>query len=391
MKKYMMFIGVCFLIYSCTSNDVVVNENNQRYKLTKEYKLVETGEKVFVLDSESQPRNRCIQLYKNKENDSLYYTFYNEYNNSIYVYDYHSASYLNKIQLYKEGNNGVYPHRSGYYISSFDTIYFYSMTTQRLYVLNYHGEKYRTINLRANLSDNVIPPTVRVSAESPIYKINQNLYLCGSINEEFEDADSLNNLIITKINSYDDNCTPHLSVGYPDSYRKGNWGDAYFRNTFWCYNEINKSFYISFPNDHYIYKTDLNKVERIYAGSSYADNISSIDHPKYIPLPKKKRIAHYLSSYYYRAITYDSYRNIYYRIVEHPWINYNPDERPWKKPISVIVFDSNFHFIGETLLSKDYNLSADNFMITSEGLLLRKETDNEDEMKYTIFKLEKND
>lgn len=240
-----MFIGVCFLIYSCTSNDVVVNENNQRYKLTKEYKLVETGEKVFVLDSESQPRNRCIQLYKNKENDSLYYTFYNEYNNSIYVYDYHSASYLNKIQLYKEGNNGVYPHRSGYYISSFDTIYFYSMTTQRLYVLNYHGEKYRTINLRANLSDNVIPPTVRVSAESPIYKINQNLYLCGSINEEFEDADSLNNLIITKINSYDDNCTPHLSVGYPDSYRKGNWGDAYFRNTFWCYNEINKSFYIA--------------------------------------------------------------------------------------------------------------------------------------------------
>ena len=113
----------------------------------------------------------------------------------------------------------------------------------------------------------------------------------------------------------------------------------------------------------------------------------SIDYSKSIPTPKKKRIAHYLSSYYYRAIIYDKYKNIYYRIIEHPWINYNPNERPWKKPLSIIIYDSNFQFLGETKLAEEYNLSANNFIITKEGLLIRKETNNEDEIKYTVFKL----
>lgn len=82
-----------------------------------------------------------------------------------------------------------------------------------------------------------------------------------------------------------------------------------------------------------------------------------------------------------------SIKNIYYRIIEHPWINYNPNERPWKKPLSIIIYDSNFQFLGETKLAEEYNLSANNFIITKEGLLIRKETNNEDEIKYTVFKL----
>lgn len=41
----------------------------------------------------------------------------------------------------------------------------------------------------------------------------------------------------------------------------------------------------------------------------------------------------------------------------------------------------------ETKLAEEYNLSANNFIITKEGLLIRKETNNEDEIKYTVFKL----
>lgn len=383
MKLYCIIL--IFLCFSCS--ETIVNRNELKEQLIPTYELIEDGEKTFILDSESQPRNRCIQLFRNPQNDSTYYSFYNEYNNSIYIFDFESTSFIKKIQLQKEGPDGVYPHRSGYYISSFDSIYFYSMATQRVYILNSQGKKYHTIDLRFNMDSEKIPPTIKVEADSPMYKIGNNLYLCGGINEEFADADSINHLIITKINVCKDDATPELFVGYPESYRQGNWGEAYFRNTFWCYNKKEKLFLISFPNDHYIYKTDLTKVTKIYAGSMYANSISSIDYSKSIPTPKKKRIAHYLSSYYYRAIIYDKYKNIYYRIIEHPWINYNPNERPWKKPLSIIIYDSNFQFLGETKLAEEYNLSANNFIITKEGLLIRKETNNEDEIKYTVFKL----
>ena len=56
-------------------------------------------------------------------------------------------------------------------------------------------------------------------------------------------------------------------------------------------------------------------------------------------------------------------------------------------PLSIIIYDSNFQFLGETKLAEEYNLSANNFIITKEGLLIRKETNNEDEIKDFVFKL----
>ena len=53
--------------------------------------------------------------------------FYNEYNNSIYLYNYHKPENYQIIHLEKEGPNGVYPYASGYHIKTLDSIYFYSM------------------------------------------------------------------------------------------------------------------------------------------------------------------------------------------------------------------------------------------------------------------------
>lgn len=113
MKLYCIIL--IFLCFSCS--ETIVNRNELKEQLIPTYELIEDGEKTFILDSESQPRNRCIQLFRNPQNDSTYYSFYNEYNNSIYIFDFESTSFIKKIQLQKEGPDGVYPHRSGYYIS----------------------------------------------------------------------------------------------------------------------------------------------------------------------------------------------------------------------------------------------------------------------------------
>lgn len=75
MKLYCIIL--IFLCFSCS--ETIVNRNELKEQLIPTYELIEDGEKTFILDSESQPRNRCIQLFRNPQNDSTYYSFYNEY------------------------------------------------------------------------------------------------------------------------------------------------------------------------------------------------------------------------------------------------------------------------------------------------------------------------
>jgi hypothetical protein len=401
--RYPFFVVLNFIFFlSCTK--IVVNENDLKGKFKATYTLEKNdeGKKKFVLDSESTQKIRCVQLFEDASNDSVYFTFLNRHNYSIYFYDFKTGDFFKKIELEKEGPNGVYPYvTDGYYIHSYDSIYYYSYNTDYLYLLNHKGEKYHTINYMADYTNmkswdmerfrkNRIPPMLQLSTGKPMYKIDDTLYLCGEMTEEFGRVDSINHLLLTTIDTKrDDSIDFH--VGYPESYREGNWGENYFRQVFWCMNPTTKLFLVSFPNDHYIYQTDLKQVNKIYAGSMYAGDIKSVDYPTVIPLPKDKRMSHYFENYSYSAIIYDKYRNVYYRMVEHPWKEYHQgmDWMPWLKQLSIVILDKDLHFIGETMLDMEYRLSASRFMLTTEGLLLHKQTDDEDELIFDLFTLTK--
>jgi hypothetical protein len=381
----------------------VVNENDMQGKFKATYTLKKNNEggKKFVLDSESVQRNRCVQLFEDVSNDSVYFTFLNTYNYSIYFYDFKTGDFLRKIKIEKEGPNGVNPYViDGYYIASCDSIYFYSHRNHSLYLLNHKGEKRHTINYMTKFDNmkswkekdfqkNFVPPMVQLSTGKPMYKINGIIYLCGEMTEELGNVDSINQLLLTTIDTQnDDSIAFHL--GYPKSYREGNWGENYFREVFWCMNPANKSFVVSFPNDHYIYQTDLKQVNKIYAGSMYAGDIKSLDSPTFIQ-SKSRRLSHYFENYSYNTVIYDKYRNVYYRMVEHPWKDYDTskDWRPWLKQVSIIILDENFNLMGETLLDMEYRFVALKFMVSEDGLLLYKQTDNDDEWVYDLFTLTK--
>jgi Tat protein secretion system quality control protein TatD with DNase activity len=123
----------------------------------------------------------------------------------------------------------------------------------------------------------------------------------------------------------------------------------------------------------------------------YADDIKSIDHPTLIPVPKNKQMSHYFENYSYSAVIYDKYRNVYYRMVERPWKEYHQDMdwMPWLKQLSIVILDEDLNFIGETLLDMEYRITASQFMVTAEGLLLHNRTDDEDELIFDLFTLTK--
>ena len=68
--------------------------------------LDELRSKSFLLDSDTAPKPLYIQMIK----DSLgnrQLSFLNNYNNSIYVYDYESHGFVDKITFEKNGPNAV--------------------------------------------------------------------------------------------------------------------------------------------------------------------------------------------------------------------------------------------------------------------------------------------
>jgi hypothetical protein len=397
--KFIPFIIITLFFISC--GEVIQNKNDLKNTLKETFTLEPGQEKIFALDNESVPLNLCVRLVDKMQVDSIYYTFFNEYNKSLYFYDFKTSEFLYKIHLDTEGPNGVYPYRSGYHIASYDTIYFYSLKTNYIYTLDHEGHKYQTFNYMDTYYEklkamnffeyrrNQIPPSVNVTTENPIYIIDDKMYLCGQITEEFGKVDSINHLVITTIDIKTNEI--EFNAGYPESYRKGNWGEAFFREVFWCYNQTKEQFILSFPNDHYVYcyQVDFKTVSKVYAGSIYAGSIPSMSFPLAFSPPKGMRNAHYFENYYYRAIIYDKYRNVYYRIVEHPWKDYhaNVNIMDWLKPVSIIIYDSDFNFLGEKMLDMDYHLAYMNFILAEDGLYLYKKTDNEDEIVYTQFVL----
>lgn len=386
MKNIILFIFTLLLLISC--NKVV--EISNEYKDFKDiYKLTEVKSISFPLDSESQPLTFCTQYYKKENTDSTFFTFYNEHNNSIYFYDYKTQNIKRIIHLEKEGPNGVYPYNSGYFIWNMDSIFFSSMHTNKIFLLDSIGIKHDTYDLLNSSFSTIHPPVVSFSTFRPGYFINNKLYLSGYNHGEFfnEDSLSLPTAIIYDLKTKKSN----YKLGYPESYRQGNWGEVYFRDMYWCYNELTNKFLLSFPNQHNLYISNLETNITKNGSSKFSNTIKSIDHPNTFPMPKEKRITHFLESDFYSSIVYDKYRNVYYRFAQHPWINYDRKIKPWKKPLSIVIFDADLNRIGEVLLNPKYSLSHKQFLITEDGLLLQEYNDNEDEIRFGIFKLEKNE
>lgn len=87
---------------------------------------------------------------------------------------------------------------------------------------------------------------------------------------------------------------------------------------------------------------------------------------------------------------YDKYNKVYYRMLRLPVEDYDVDtdfnEAIKYKPIAVIVLDEKFHIIGESVLPEGSYLPGHCF-VTPVGLFVNSESDDDDYMKFRVFKL----
>ena len=192
------------------------------------------------------------------------------------------------------------------------------------------------------------------------------------------------------IGIYDINNHQLVKTGYfPDYIQNGEMWFSFY--PFYCVNsknEIVNSYAVS--HSLFVYDLNGNLKKTVDAKSKFIDKLESLNMEKsYV---RKFSSEYEITRSRYDALTYDKYRNLYYRVAIHSQDLVNIDgsvneynSNPW----SIIILDSNFNIIDEVLMQA--NLYKPNFLnITKDGILIQKNLDNTESMtdlEYTLVRI----
>ena len=388
LSSYILFL----ILLGCTNRVIrVVNEKNG--KLIPLVNLEIVSSKKYALDYESAPKPQYTQIYSDL-NGIRYFTFLNKYNNSIYFYDYLNESYVKKISFNKKGVDEV-KGLMGYYIYSLDSIFLYSKPLVQILIGNKEGKILNRISLKNNKPKDwfkyypqYVPYTV-----SPFIKRTNEIILTGQYLYSLPES-SINSF---KFTTRVDLKTNHVSFNY--SYpltlygSNYNWNGRLFTEVFTELHPDGDKLIFSFPVSHDLYIADLNSevYQKVYSGSNNIKEICSLNKEP-IKTSDMTSQMHFVQQDTYSAIIYDKYRKVYYRYVLLGKPDATINESWREKPVSVIIMDKDFNYLGETKIGiGEREWFWQNSFVTEEGLnieYIEKDID-EHYLNLRIFKIKK--
>ncbi|MDR1090816.1 MAG: DUF4221 domain-containing protein [Prevotella sp.] len=374
------------LTYSCADSgkktSVHVNRDGQKL-----YTMQELPCKTFNMDENT---SQIVDFFQPFIIDgTLRFTMHSRtaVRQCILVFDISTGNVIDSIPLYKQGPNAISGNFQGYYIHNMDSVYFFSHFEQNLFLVNRQGEVISKINLAEQFirEDNskIVPSYPFPGIDTPIRKLNSTLILQGT--GRFNDNPKDPVLNVTALYNLTDT-TLKFANSYPEIYGDPNnignqWGFFGYLKVAYDLNG-NGEMVLSYPADDHIAVYDIaaNTSRRYFAGYSKKDIIRTISESD------KDEAFQYLENTRYGNIHYDSYRNLYYRFVQHPLYDYDTrDRNTYKKDLSIIILDSEFNKVGEYDL-KEKPWMSNNAFVSEEGLHIQTLSDDDDFMKFISLK-----
>ncbi len=370
----------------------------QRKNSFTETMQLEAGKEFILhLDSVTAPSGVCLQYVNGT--DSMPGNFlaqYNPENRDINIYDFSQGTLLKKIAFPLEGPSSL-PKVDGFHFISPDSLILYNYPTKSFTITdlkkNTRLRLYPLNSFKTYFADSsaILPADPVVSTNQPVCYLNQQLYTSGHILYIGPGMDKKTLSSVCRIDLKDSMAT-NLCVS-----------EKYFKHKMWCgehyniFQTINKekqTLVFSLPMSDSLFTLDIKtgKISSHYAGSRHftetdilpfrndltgnnipgqlADLQFFFDHPSYC------------------MVTYDPYRKVYYRMAIKPSGATSRAGLQLATSI-VIILNEKFEKTGEIVLPDTYYAFSGHF-ITPEGLYLRKkETENEDIMRFTCFTLKK--
>lgn len=363
-------------------------------KASFEYDIVLTDSITYLLDEDTRYGNSYCQYIKAEDQD--YFSFINEYLNSIYFYNPETGKFVRSIPLEVEGANGV-GRVQGYCYLNEDSIFTYSYGSERCYLVNNESEvqnKYSLFAGEVTLENcNMYYNTPYTETLSPIiYKDNHLLFpSCFYFETSLE---TNNNTGVTMLCNLTDNSVK-LTNPYPEIYSKHDWGgDQFFRQTKWCLG-LDGDIVISFPADSNLWTYNLatGKFTSHEASSTLVENIVPLNDTKELETYHQLGVTEtwYYNQPNYEGIFADTYNNIYYRIVRLPLGNIDHVQGINDKRVAICAYDKDFNLIAETVLPREkFIYNSFKAYVSPKGLNIHIwDPNDENQWKFHTFSLKK--
>ena len=384
--KLIIFFTAILLLSSCKKGNVTEAPSvSYNYTLSPTQKI-----KSFALDSETRYNGFYLYPFTDRQGKE-YLSFLNYRTNQILFYDLNTCDFLFKVDLDKEGPNGL-SIVSGYYIKDFDNMYvstyIYSGlikvdTTKRIIQKIPYGttkEEYKIVPSYTPSSHPYVPPIF----------IGSKLYITQMAADHIYPASKTP--VTVSIDTLTHECET-MPFTYGDIFTTEQLST---RETACSRIFNNNQFIYSFQIDENIYvaSIDHETIRKINIKSKYINNIPNDK----IPVDFNQGAKQNLEVARYGDLIYDPYRKVYYRLA-YPdtelenTIQWRGRAVYGRKKFSIIILDQNFNIIGETLFPENiYNSYV--FFVDKEGLYMSRDyqmnyEQSENYMTFELFKLDK--
>lgn len=294
-----------------------------------------------------------------------------------------------KVKIQKDGPNAISMVDAFCYVSP-DSIWLYQAWGKNMTLINSQGEVRDKLQLPKTNKDGSLPQyavSPYATTATP-YLVKGQTHILQGMGGTVEEGQLYGVTAIYDIEK------DSLITGnpYPEVYGEPkdmseNWSTFGYRQTTYTLSP-DGGIVTSFPasDSLYVYYPNEGKRLAYFAGYSEPTNIK----PTKITSSEVESI-HYLENYKYGAIVYDSSEDVYYRLLRLPKREYDLEklrEEESKKPNAVIILDGDFNIIGETILPEDTYFPL-NTLVNSDGLHIQVESDDDDFMKFRVFKLKR--
>jgi len=346
MKKHIiLYVIIGVLLLSCIQNkysrdDLMQNTSSYNFE------LVGTGKNLsFKVDDETKYQFSALFTYTD-ESGKEYLTFLNSFFQLLF-YDLNKQDFLFKIQLEREGPNGI-PGPDGFYIENLNNIYITCSMTPFLYKVDSTGtiiQKIRYGHTRSGLE--IIPQRSWSYYYTPLVFIDYKLYLSQHPWQNNPITTTPLCVVVDTVNQEQ----YELSCPFPrlvDTKESVSGVVSYFSRIF-NGNEFVYSFF--YDENIYVATIDHKEIRKYPINSKYIHNLKIEN----ISFNEMYEYAKYnYGAQCYGNLIHDPFRNIYYRFA-YPKIELEngPDYVSLtglgRKKFSIIILDKDFNIIGETL------------------------------------------
>lgn len=375
-----MFLGVFILLVKCfigcnfvVSHPPVIRNTEIRLNALE---VVHFAEHCFPLDSISSP---VITYGKILDGGSALpvFSFLNEWDNSIYFYDYFSGKYIEKQTF-----SLSWPIQ-GYELQK-DTLLLYSYDREEILLVN--GDNRDSIQIRRKQSkDSYLLLVPFLMTRSPIFsrkdgQIVMPLFSPGTMRKEDEKRRKAIRLLDSNSGAFRD------CVLFPEDAMEMDWGGGLTYLQPYIEQGPTGNIIVSFSFSHalYEYAPESDELFAYYAGSGHIKNISSYKTRHYGSAYEKSFLWEwYMRNPSYEGILYDKYRNCYYRFARLPYSGKEPIPSFGNhKPVVVIVLDEKFNYIGERCLMSDVPYNSFCSFVSPGGLMIQVDNGREDQLCF---------